>query len=270
MASSRCLAATLALQIASFLIVATTFAQDFGNREYEEASVYGRRSVARVAADVVPVSATQSVSQESASRKSVSQPSAQLKPERSLAFPSLNVDSNTAGESGTPALPKKNQFAAPLVTVTSSLAVVLGLFAVLVWISRKYGSKSMGGSIPNEVMESLGSTAIDPRTRITMIRLGGRILVVAQTATGIQPISEITDSEEVRRLTALCVGNSKAQFATTLKSIEGEPVGEGFLDQPPAAPKPRHQRQPIHHGIGFSSLRRCRRPCGATRHTATA
>jgi flagellar biogenesis protein FliO len=192
--------------------------QQFADQVSTEASVYGRSAAVRVNA---------------------TEPSISPEPSKTSTFPRLLV--NQADEGPVTASESKNQFAAPLVTVTSSLAVVLGLFAALVWVSRKYGSKTMGGAIPSEVLQTLGSTAIDPRTRITMLRLGNRILVVAQTASGIQPISEITDLDEVRRLTAHCIGDSKAQFSDTLKSIEREPVGEGFLGQPAAAPKNRHR-----------------------------
>ncbi|KAA1260311.1 Flagellar biosynthesis protein, FliO [Rubripirellula obstinata] len=184
--------------------------QSFAGRENVEASVYGRPPDVAVASE----------------------------PTKKSSFPKLLISNNSDGEPVT-ASESKNQFAAPLVTVTSSLAVVLGLFAALVWVSRKYGSKTMGGAIPNEVIQTLGTTPIDPRTRITMIRLGSRILVVAQTASGITPISEITDPEEVRNLTAHCIGDSKAKFTDTLKSIEREPAGDGFLGQPAAAPAPR-------------------------------
>lgn len=193
--------------------------QSFAIPEKAGASVYGRNAAAR--------NATQ-------------QPSIESQPVRKSSFPKLLVSKNNEGQPATPS-ESKNQFAAPLVTVTSSLAVVLGLFAALVWVSRKYGSKTLGGAIPNEVIQTLGTTPIDPRTRITMIRLGGRILVVAQTASGITPISEITDPEEVRNLTAHCVGDSKAKFTDTLKSIEREPAGDGFLGQPAATPPARNR-----------------------------
>lgn len=203
-----------------------TFAQSFGDPSSGEASIYQRGASARVAPASTPPTVETSSSPQSET------------------FPRLLIEGGeTAAATATKA--GKNQFAAPLVTVTSSLAVVLGLFAVLVWVSRKYGSKTMGGSIPSEVIQTLGSTAIDPRTRITMIRLGNRILVLAQSASGIEPISEITDPDEVRNLTALCVGDSKAQFSSTLQSIEHEPAQAGFVgqqsSQPVTAPKPRHR-----------------------------
>jgi flagellar protein FliO/FliZ len=131
-----------------------------------------------------------------------------------------------------------------LITVCSSLAVVLGLFAGLVWINRKVGGGAGNhGAIPKEVVQSLGSTPIDSRNQITMLRCGNRILVLAQNAQGVQPITEITSPDEVNELTAACLGDSKQAFAATLQSIESEPAKAGFLAGQPAAPTPRSRGQ---------------------------
>lgn len=144
-------------------------------------------------------------------------------------FPSFSGKALPVDKAAEPVEAGANQLAIPAVTVTSSLAVVLGLFAAMVWLTRKYGSRSIApGAIPREVMESLGTTAIDTRTRITMLRCGGRIIVLAQTPTEVRAISEITDPEEVRHLTATCLGDSKREFAIALKSMEMEPAAPGF------------------------------------------
>ncbi len=155
-------------------------------------------------------------------------------------FPSLLADDslgkeNAGRQTGGPSI------AGPAVTVTSSLAVVLGLFAALVWMTRKFGSKGIHrGALPGEVLQSLGSTSIDPRTSVSMLRCGNRIVVFAQSATGVYPLTEITDAEEVRRLTASCLGESTQSFASTLKSIEQEPAADGFVGgQPKKVPQKR-------------------------------
>jgi flagellar biogenesis protein FliO len=149
-------------------------------------------------------------------------------------FPSFAANAKQDDAAAEPQEAGVNQLAIPAVTVTSSLAVVLGLFAAMVWLTRKYGSRSIApGAIPREVLESLGTTAIDARTRITMLRCGGKILVLAQTPTEVRAISEITDPEEVRHLTATCLGNSKREFAVALKSLETEAVSPGFTADPP-------------------------------------
>jgi flagellar biogenesis protein FliO len=127
-----------------------------------------------------------------------------------------------------------------IVTIASSLAVVLGLFAGLVWISRKFGG-GVGNerAIPKEVVQKLGSTMIDARTRLTMVRCGDRILVLTQNATQVQSIAEITAPEEVRQITAACLGDAKQAFMSTLKSIEQEPAARGFIAAASEPPTPR-------------------------------
>jgi flagellar biogenesis protein FliO len=131
---------------------------------------------------------------------------------------------------------KSNVGTAPLVTVSSSLAVVLGLFAALVWVSRKYGSKQSGGALPSELVEVLGAQSLDARTRIQLIRVGTRIIVAAQSASGgLQSLSEISDADEVHRILSACTSNSRATFAATLQELEGEPTRGGFADSHPPA-----------------------------------
>lgn len=177
---------------------------------------------------VLVVSSTAVVAQ---SPDSLAEPSPVIVRSGQQTFPTLRSRSIPSGDESVIEADDAptNQLAIPAVTVTSSLAVVLGLFAAMVWLTRKFGSRSIApGAIPREVMESLGTTAIDARTRVTMLRCGGRIIVLAQTPTEVRAISEITDPEEVRHLTATCLGDSKREFAIALKSIESEPVAPGF------------------------------------------
>jgi flagellar biosynthetic protein FliO len=127
---------------------------------------------------------------------------------------------------------RSGKLAAPTITVISSLAVVLGLFAALVWGSRRFGNgTTRNASIPKEVIQTLGSVPIDPRTRVTMLRCGNRVLLLAQTAGTVQTLCEITDPQEVHDLTAACLGKSKREFASTLRSIENETTSGGFVEQ---------------------------------------
>lgn len=157
----------------------------------------------------------------------------------SASFPTLTGRQTASDGTGVEKEADSGVMTGPAVTVTSSLALVLGLFAGLIWLTRKFGTRSLSsGSIPTEVMQSLGSTALDARTRVTMLRCGNRIFVVSQSPTGVQPIGEITNPDEVRELTASCLGDSKQAFASTLASIEKEPPAKGFAGTGPE-PTPR-------------------------------
>ena len=90
---------------------------------------------------------------------------------------------------------------------------MLGLFAALIWATRKFGARGGGNkNIPKEVFQTLGSTSIDPRTQVSLLRCGQRILILARTNNGVHPLGEITDKDEVRHLIATCTGDSKQEF----------------------------------------------------------
>ncbi|GAA5506647.1 FliO/MopB family protein [Novipirellula caenicola] len=159
-------------------------------------------------------------------------------------FPALSQRSPATDKPNEPSEGEKgSQLAIPGLTVASSLAVVLGLFAGFVWLTRRFSTGgSANGVIPKDVVQNLGSTSIDSRTKVSMIRCGNRIIVVAQTATGIHPLSEITDPNEVLQLTASCIGESKRNFASTLREFEKEPAEKGFVGTPietPPTPRSR-------------------------------
>lgn len=142
-------------------------------------------------------------------------------------FPSLAPDSGR-GDASEAEISGRSTSSPPLVTVTCSLAIVLGLFAALVWASRRFGSKRSAAELPNEAIENLGSHVIDARTRLLLIRCGQRVLIVSQTAAGIQPVSEVTDPQEVSRLISSCRTSGREAFDSTLREIEREPA-RGFV-----------------------------------------
>lgn len=129
----------------------------------------------------------------------------------------------------------------PTITVASSLAVVLGLFAGTVWLTRRFSAGARSNrTVPSEAVEVLGSSILDTRTKLSLIRVGTRVVVLAQTAQGVHPISEITNLDEANELIATCRGDSKRGFAEQLRSIEREPHPPGFVDAT-TEPPPRRR-----------------------------
>lgn len=128
---------------------------------------------------------------------------------------------------------RRNELMSAGLTVASSLAMVLALFAGFVWMMRKFGGAGQGGGeLPKEVFDVLGSKAIDPRTRITLARCGQRILVLSQSAASTSTLAEISNPDEVREIAAACTGASKSAFTQTLEDFEREPAERGFTETP--------------------------------------
>lgn len=102
----------------------------------------------------------------------------------------------------------ESTMAGPVVTTVSSLLVVLAVFGGLVVISRRFGgTRTPSGSLPEDVLRNLGSAMVDAKTRVTFLKIGNRIVVMGQTQSGEpQTLSEITDPDEVSRLTNRCLG----------------------------------------------------------------
>lgn len=120
-------------------------------------------------------------------------------------FPALIVDRETAPAE---TLSDESGVIAPIVTTVSSLMIVLAVFGVLVLLSRRYGAaRATVGGVPDDVVQHLGSTALDAKTRVSFLRIGQRLLVIGQTQNGDpQTLSEITETEEVERLTHRLLG----------------------------------------------------------------
>ncbi|TWU05716.1 FliO/MopB family protein [Stieleria varia] len=145
-----------------------------------------------------------------------SAPTQRPRPLAADGFPTLRP----ADASEAPAeIESKSILAGPLISTVSSLVVVLGLFAGLVWISRRYGgNQAMSKIAPGSVVQHLGSTQIDAATKILLLKCGGKILVVAQTQAGVQPLCEITDPAEVAKLAEQCLGTTNAEANRTQTS----------------------------------------------------
>jgi flagellar protein FliO/FliZ len=115
--------------------------------------------------------------------------------------------------------------AVPIVTVVSSLAVVIGIFAALVWASRKSnGSSATGRVLPDEAIKVLGNKPLGSGSSILLIRCGRGMMVVGVSPAGMYPISHLTDQEEVRNLEAICEGGTPVTFGETLQAMRLEPA----------------------------------------------
>jgi len=154
-------------------------------------------------------------------------------------FPSLDMGNEEATEAGGYASisDQASKMTGSTITVVTSLVVVLGLFAGFVWMTRRFGQAGPSArALPNQVFEQLGGAPIDARTRVVLLRCGSKVLVVSQTASGMTPLAELTDPDEVQAVTAACTGSSKLEFMDTLRKFESQPAAAGFAGEPNARP----------------------------------
>lgn len=87
--------------------------------------------------------------------------------------------------------------------VFGSLAIVLGGYFGLVWLTRRFGAKG-NSRLPNEVVEVLGQTPFKPGSNLQLVRLGSKLLLLMNSAEDTHTIGEISDPEEVALLCAKC------------------------------------------------------------------
>jgi len=114
-------------------------------------------------------------------------------------------------------------------TVISSLVIVLGLFVVLVWISKRF-TPAGSAALPKEAVELLGRAPLSGRQTMQLIRVGNRLLLVALSASGAETLTEITDPVEVEHLAGLCRGgrsdSASASFNRVLSQLATEPAAQ--------------------------------------------
>ena len=124
---------------------------------------------------------------------------------------------------------------ATLITVGSSLAIVLGVFFLVAWITRRTAPRGMA-PLPGEVLQSLGRAPLVGRQQAQLLRVGKKLVLVSITPGGVEPITEITDPAEVDRLSSLCQqtqpGSITDSFRNILSQYANEPAPRGFIGDP--------------------------------------
>ncbi|HZL88059.1 MAG TPA: flagellar biosynthetic protein FliO [Pirellulaceae bacterium] len=119
-------------------------------------------------------------------------------------------------------------------SVVGSLAVVLGLFLAVVWLSRRFAPAG-AAQLPKEAVELLGRTTVSGQHTLQLLRVGGRLLLVALSPHGATTLTQISDPAEVERLTALCQRQRpqsvSASFRDTIRQLDRDPAGRSLADQ---------------------------------------
>lgn len=102
--------------------------------------------------------------------------------------------------------------------VTSSLAIVLGLFLLVVWLSRRAMPRA-GQTLPTDALEVLGRAPLATRHNLQLLRLGHRLLLVSVSPDNARTLLEITDTDEVNNLIAICKQNQPGSITASFRQV---------------------------------------------------
>lgn len=138
-----------------------------------------------------------------------------------------------------------------IATVVSSLAVVAGLLVVVTWFARKYHPAPQ--ALPKEVFVYLGTTNIAGRQAVHVMRFGDKLLLAAAGPTGLQPLAELTNTDDVQRLTALCRPTSSSPISSTLQRVVADWSRESSAPRGPARPTRSNSGAVIASRVGDAS-----------------
>jgi flagellar biogenesis protein FliO len=109
---------------------------------------------------------------------------------------------------------------------------VLGLFILVAWLTRRARPKGQQ-ALPKEAVELLGRLPLAGRQQMHLVRVGGKLLLLSVTPAGAETLTEITDPQEVDRLSSLCQTNHPGSITETFRQVlsqfEREPAPAGFV-----------------------------------------
>lgn len=90
----------------------------------------------------------------------------------------------------------------PNVRTTGGFLLVLGGLLLAVWLTRN--NRNAPDTLPTPVAELLGRIPFPNRQPLHLLRLGSKLVLIAAHGQQIQTVAEVTDPQEVLRLTELC------------------------------------------------------------------
>lgn len=105
-----------------------------------------------------------------------------------------------------------------MTTAVGSLGLVVAVFLIFVWATRKAAPRSMT-PLPPEVVESLGRTPLAGRQQMHLVRVGTKLILLSVTSTETRTLTEITDAAEVDRLAGLCQQNRPGSITATFRQV---------------------------------------------------
>lgn len=106
-----------------------------------------------------------------------------------------------------------------LLSIGSSLLIVVGLFLGVAWCYRKTLHTSIGGGLPQQVVNVLGRTPLAARQQMVLVRFGSKLVLVSVIQGEARTLSEITDPLEVDQLVGLCEAAKPGSISHSFKNV---------------------------------------------------
>ena len=108
-----------------------------------------------------------------------------------------------------------------LLSTAAALAIVIGLIYVAkLGFQRLSGVSGVTGHAPG-LVEVLARTSIGPKSSVMFLRIGQRVIVVAQSGAGLQTLSEIDDPDEVADLIGQVQAAKPKSISNGFRSLLG-------------------------------------------------
>lgn len=104
-----------------------------------------------------------------------------------------------------------------------SLAIVIGGYLGLVMLLRMWNPQA-AGALPREVVEVLGTSPLNSKQNLQLVRLGSKLLLLIHGPDGTQSLGEISNPNEVEHLAQICNQRRGRKAPTTFRKF-GEAVG---------------------------------------------
>lgn len=105
-----------------------------------------------------------------------------------------------------------------MTTVLSALFIVLAAFFLVVWLTRS-ANKRRWSPLPTEAVQVLGRAPLAGRQWMQLVQVGNKLVMLSVNANQVDTITEITDSDEVERLVALCHKKPSNHLRQTFQQV---------------------------------------------------
>lgn len=110
----------------------------------------------------------------------------------------------------------------PVIAAAISIGIVFLVYRSLRLLGGGGGASRRPGRLSRQVIELVGFVPLNSRQQLQLVRLGSKLVLVAVSINGAEPLAEITDPVEVDQILAACHSGPSA-----LASAIGQWTGRG-------------------------------------------